>query len=305
MDEQAAWSVAGRVCLVTGATSGIGRVTAGELAARGAHVVVTARSAERANRLADEVRQRSGNPRVEGLALELGDLASVRASADDFLARGLPLHVLVHNAGLSGQHGVTADGFELNFGVNHLGPFLLTKLLLSHMKASAPGRIIFVASRAHLQARRGIRFEALRGRGSSMVALEEYAMSKLANILAARELAKHLAGSGITTYALHPGVVATDIWRWMPGPLRSLTTRFMISAEEGARTTLHCACAAALSGESGLYYDNERARRPGRFAQDDALASALWQRCEDFVAPLLPGSGASATPDTGASGASP
>lgn len=275
-----AWDIRDTVCVVTGATSGIGRVTALELARRGAHVVLTARSREKGEPVAAAIRAATGNARVEVHPLELGSLARVRESAAALRARDLPIQVLINNAGLAGQRGLTDDGFELQFGVNHLGPFLFTALLLDRIRASAPARIVTVASKAHFDAKQGIDFDAVRRPTPSLTGLPEYAVSKLANVLFSRELARRLAGTGVTTYALHPGVVATDVWRRIPAPVAWIMKRFMISSEEGAATTLFCATDAALEGVSGRYYDGCREYAPSRVAQDPQLARELWARSE-------------------------
>jgi len=277
------WSIRDKVCVVTGATAGIGYVTALELARRGAHVVLTARTLAKGQPVAEAIRTATGNQRVDVHPLELDDLAKVRASAAALLERGLPLHVLINNAGLAGQRGRTADGFEMHFGVNHLGPFLFTALLRERLVASAPVRIVNVASKAHFDAKQGIDFEAQRRSTPSLTGLPEYAVSKLANVLFTRELARRLAGSGVTAYSLHPGVVATDVWRAIPAPVAWIMKRFMISPEQGAATTLYCATDPALAGTSGRYYDECRERTPSRVAQDDALAAELWKRSEQMV----------------------
>lgn len=277
-----AWDIRDKLCVVTGATTGIGRVTALELARRGAHVLLTARTRAKGEPVAAAIRAATGNQRVEVHPLELDDLAQVRASAAELLARDRPVHVLINNAGLAGGRGRTADGFEQHFGVNHLGPFLFTALLRDRLVASAPARIVNVASKAHFDAKQGIDFEALR-RSPSLTGLSEYAVSKLANVLFTRELARRLAGTGVTAYALHPGVVATDVWRRIPAPVAWIMKRFMISPEAGAATTLYCATDAALAARSGGYYDECRERTPSRVAQDDALAAELWRRSEQMV----------------------
>ena len=272
----------GKVYIVTGANTGIGRVTAEELARRGGHLFLAGRSEARTAPVVEEIRRATGNEKVEFLPRDLADPASVRAAADAFLSRGLPLHGLVNNAGLAGQRGLTKDGFEIGFGTNHLGPFLFTLLLLDRLRASAPSRIVNVASRAHYRAR-GIDWEALRRPTASTGGLGEYSVSKLANVLFTKELARRLGGTGVTTYALHPGVVATDIWRELPWGLRHLAKLFMISPEQGARTTLHCATSPEASNESGLYYDDSKVRHPSRIAQDPALAAELWRRSMEWT----------------------
>lgn len=267
----------GRVALVTGANTGIGLVTARELARLGAHLFITCRNAATALAARDRIRAGSASAQVEALHMELGDFASVRACAQTFLARGLPLHLLVNNAGLAGQRGLSASGFELAFGVNHMGPFLFTQLLLERLQASRPARIVTVASRAHYRAG-GLDWDALRRRTRTFAVLDAYANSKLANVLFSAELGRRLAGSGVTTYALHPGVVATDVWRAVPWPIRPLMQRTMVSPEEGARTTLHCATSPDVALDTGLYYDKCQPRTPSAMGRDAALAAELWRR---------------------------
>jgi retinol dehydrogenase-12 len=271
------------VMIVTGANTGIGRATARALALKGAHVFLACRSEHKTQAVIEEIRSASSEATVEYLPLDLGDFDSIRRCADVFLRRDLPLHVLINNAGLAGKRGLTRSGFEPAFGVTHVGHFLLTKLLLDRIKTSAPARIVTVASRAHHRAR-GIDFQAVQRRGASVSGVAEYGVAKLANVLFSAELGRQLAGTGVTTYSLHPGVVATDVWRAVPWPARSLIKLFMLSPEDGARTTLYCATSADCANETGLYYDKCRAREPGPAARDRALAKALWDHSEQWTA---------------------
>jgi NAD(P)-dependent dehydrogenase (short-subunit alcohol dehydrogenase family) len=202
------------------------------------------------------------------------------------LARDLPLHLLINNAGLAGARGLSASGFELAFGVNHMGHFLLTELLLDRLRSSAPARIVTVASRAHMRVP-SIDWNALRAATKTRSAVHEYGVSKLANVLFSAELGRRLAGSGVTTYCLHPGVVASEVWRAVPWPVRPLIKLFMLSTEQGARTTLHCATAVEAAGQTGLYYDKSRVAEPVGLALDAALAAELWRRSEAWVAPFF------------------
>ncbi len=272
----------GRTFLITGANTGIGRETARGLANRGARVLLACRSEENGRRAVEEIAAQTGNRDLELLSLDLGDLASVRACAEGFLARGEPLHVLINNAGLAGRRGMTSGGFELAFGTNHVGPFLLTSLLLDRLRNSAPARIVNVASGAHYGAP-GIDFEAVRRPTRSISGMREYSVSKLANVLHAQELARRLEDTGVTTYSLHPGVIASDIWRRVPWPARALMKRRMDSPEQGARTSLYCATSPALADESGRYYDECAPRQPGA-AVTASLAKELWQRSTGWVA---------------------
>lgn len=274
----------GKVALVTGANSGIGRVTARTLALQGWHVFLACRDEAKARPVLDEIAQASGGKaQAEFLPLDLSDFASVRACATQFLSRKLPLNLLVANAGLAGSPGVTKSGFERTFGVCHMGHFLLTKLLLDTLKASAPARIVVVASKAHYRAK-GIDWDALRKRTATTTGFPEYMVAKLANVLFATELARRLQGSGVTTYSLHPGVVATDVWRAMPSFIAGIAKWFMLSEEEGAATSLHCATNAEAGKETGLYYDSCKPIEPAQLAKDGALARQLWDRSEAWLA---------------------
>lgn len=275
-------SLKGRVALITGANTGIGQVTARQLCAMGSHVFVACRNAISGQAAVEGIRRSVAGAQIELLALDLGDLQSVRDCANAFLSRNLPLHLLINNAGLAGAKGLTASGFELAFGTNHIGHFLLTELLLDRIKQSAPARIVTVSSRAHMRAS-GLDWAALRQTTASRVGLVEYSNSKLANALFSAELARKLMGTGITTYALHPGVVATDVWRKVPWPFRSLMKLGMISVEEGAATTLHCATAHECADQTGLYYDKCRVKTPSAMAQDLSLAAELWRRSAAWV----------------------
>jgi retinol dehydrogenase 12 len=264
----------GQTILVTGANTGIGRASARALADRGATLVLACRSEAKGRTAAAEITRQTGNDRVTVLELDLGDLDSVRACAAAFLSQDRPLHVLLNNAGLAGQRGVTPSGFEIMFGTNHVGPFLLTALLLDRLTASAPARIVNVASDAHRSAR-GIDFEAVRRPTRSRTGMAEYGVSKLANVLHAQELARRLEGTGVTTYALHPGVVASDIWRRVPWPIRPLMKLRMVSTEDGARTSVYCATSPEVVNDSGRYYVDSRPTQPSAVATPE-LAGALW-----------------------------
>jgi retinol dehydrogenase-12 len=271
----------GRTFIVTGATGGIGMVTARELAARGATVFITARSPAKGRAALDELRAATGSDRLQLLSLELGDLGSVRACANAFAHSGEPLHGLINNAGLAGQRGLTASGFELAFGTNHIGTFLLTELLTPRLRESAPARIVNVASEGHYRAK-GIDFDAVRRKTRTRTAFPEYCVSKLANVLHAAELGRRLEGTGVTTYSLHPGAVATDVWRSVPWPIRPLITRRMLSPQDGARTTLYCATSPEVADQTGDYYDSCQRTAPSELVTPE-LAAELWRRSADWV----------------------
>jgi retinol dehydrogenase-12 len=271
----------GKSFVVTGANTGIGKVTAHELAKRGARVVLACRSAEKTEPVIAEIAKATGSSQLEFAPLDLADLASVRQCAETLLANGKPIHVLVNNAGLVSR-GLTKDGFELTWGVNHLGPYLFTRLLLDRLAEHGPARIVNVASRASYRAK-GIDFAALQKPTRSVSAFPEYCVSKLCNVLFTKELARRMGGRPITTYSLHPGAVATDVWRRIPAPIAWLMKRFMISAEEGAKTQLYCATDPAVANDTGKYYDESAEKRPARLADDEALARELWERSAAWV----------------------
>lgn len=265
--------------LVTGANTGIGRVTAEQLASQG-RVLLACRSRDKTQPVLDAIAAAGG--RAEFVPLDLADLASVRGCVEALRARGEPLDVLVNNAGLAGLRGETKQGFELAFGTNHLGHFALTLGLLPLLEKAPAPRVVNVSSKSHHDAK-GIDLDALRGPTRSVTGLPEYAVSKLANVLFTREAARRWGGK-VRSYALHPGVVASDAWRQVPWGVRHLMKLFMISNEEGARTTLYCATSDAVKDHDGRYYDKEKERRPSRLADDEALARALWEKSEAWIA---------------------
>jgi NAD(P)-dependent dehydrogenase (short-subunit alcohol dehydrogenase family) len=274
--------LAGRNYLVTGANTGIGKETARALAQRGGRVTLAGRSEEKTRAAIADIAATAPGAQLEYLRLDLGSHATVRESATEFLARDEPLDVLINNAGMAGLHGTTVDGFEMAFGTNHVGPFLFTQLLLERLKASEAARVVNVASDAHYRAK-GIDWDAVRQPTVSKIGFAEYGVSKLANVLHAQELGRRLAGTSVTTYALHPGVIASDVWRETPQPLRSVLTFFMKSTADGAKTSLHCATSDAAGQQSGLYYEKSKPKTPSP-AVTPELAAELWERTEAWVA---------------------
>jgi NAD(P)-dependent dehydrogenase (short-subunit alcohol dehydrogenase family) len=176
---------------------------------------------------------------------------------------------------------MTDSGFELAFGTNYVGAFLLTAMLLDRLRESAPARIVNVASIGHYRAP-GIDYEAVRSPTKTLTGFAEYCVSKLANVLHAQELARRLKGTGVTTYSLHPGEVASDVWRRVPWPVRPLIKRRMLSPAEGARTSLYCATSPDVASDSGHYYDNCRRTEPSAVATTE-LAAELWERSSEWV----------------------
>jgi retinol dehydrogenase-12 len=274
---------AGRVMLVTGGTSGIGQALVEALARRGARVVLAARSEGRARAVIAGIHAAPGSADVEFLPLDLADLASVRRAAASFLGTGRALDVLVNNAGVAGTNGLSVDGFDLTYATNHLGPFLLTELLRPALEAAPQGRIVNVSSIGHLQAK-AIDWTLLeRRREPRRSGFHDYTVTKLMNVLHAKELARRLAATRVTTYALHPGGVRSNIWRALPRPIQWIIKLSLISNEAGARTPLYCATAPELASTSGRYYDQCREAPSNPLADDPSLAAELWRRSEAAV----------------------
>lgn len=268
--------------VVTGANTGIGRVTAVELARLGARVVLAGRSRERTRPVLEEIRSHVPDADAAFISLDLGDLARVRRAAEELLAAHGPPKVLVNNAGLAGHRGLTADGFELAFGVNHLGPYLFTRLLLPRMIDRAPVRVVNVASKAHYRAT-GFDWEAVTRSTVTVTGLREYERSKLANVLFTKSLARAHEPSVLSTWSVHPGVVASDIWRRVPGPVRWFMKRNMITNEQGAEGSLLLATAPDVGAPSGAYFSRTRPKDPNPIADDVALQDELWNRSAAWV----------------------
>lgn len=272
----------GRTFFVTGANSGIGRATAEALVARGGSVVLAARSIERLTPVRDALRQRSRDADVHVVRLDLADLAAVRRAAQDFLDTGRPIDVLINNAGIAGARGLSADGYEIAFATNHLGPFLLTELLLTRLREAPQGRIVNVSSDAH-RAVKAIDWSLLDHPVARRQGFAQYALTKLMNVLHAKELARRLGATRVTTYALHPGTVATNVWRELPKPMQWIIKLVTISSEKGARTPVYCATAPELSTTSGRYYARCREVAPNPLANDETLARQLWERSDAMI----------------------
>lgn len=273
----------GKTILVTGATNGIGLEAAVALARLGAGVVITGRNPARIDAARSVIRARAGAD-AEGLCADFASLDAVRRLAADFLARHEHLDVLVNNAGsVNPVRVLTQDGIETTFAVNHLAPFLLTNLLLDRIVASAPARIVNVASVAHT--RGTLDLDDL-GFEHGYTIMRAYSRSKLANMLFTRALAKRLAGKQVTVNALHPGTVATGIWnhgapdsRWKRALFNAVfapARLFMLTPQQGAQTIVHAATSPELEGKTGLYLEKTRPRQPAPLALDDVLTGRLW-----------------------------
>jgi NAD(P)-dependent dehydrogenase (short-subunit alcohol dehydrogenase family) len=272
----------GKVCVVTGATSGIGKAAAAELARRGAQVILVGRDRGRGEATAAELASAGPlPPRLE--IADLSAMAQVRALAER-LAELDRIDVLINNAGLvAGRRRVTADGYEEVFAVNHLAPFLLTSLLLDKLKASAPARVITVTSDAHAGARLDLdNPQPVEGWES----WRAYANSKLANILFTRELARRLEGTRVTANCAHPGVVRSGFGREARFPIRvglTLARPFLLSPERGAATIVYLATSPEVASATGGYYVKSQLREPSAAARDNAAASRLWQVSEELT----------------------
>ena len=284
--------IAGKVVMITGGNTGIGKEAAVGLAGLGARVVITSRNEERGRSARQEIAERSGNDSVEVMSLDLASFTSIRSFAADVLDRFDHLDVLVNNAGLIlYRRAETQEGFEETFGVNHLGPFLLTDLLLERLRASAPARVVVVSSTAHKSARQGLDFDDLQAEHKYRWA-KAYGKSKLANIYFARELAHRLDGTGVTVNALHPGFVRSEfgrggdlggIYGW---GIKYIASPFAISPEKGARTTIYLASSPDVEGVTGGYFYKSKPSTPSTVAQDDDAASRLWEASEKLVASI-------------------
>ncbi|MBX3229006.1 MAG: SDR family oxidoreductase [Labilithrix sp.] len=271
----------GRTFVVTGANTGIGRVTAEALAKRGGKVILACRSEDKARPVVDAIVAAGGDAAFH--ALDLADLAATRRSAERLLAKDEPIHVLVNNAGLAGKRGQTKDGFELTFGTNHLGPFLFTRLLLPRLRESRPARVVNVSSGSHYGAH-AIPWAQLRESTRSLTGIPEYNVSKLCQVLFTKSLARGEAGEGVTSSSLHPGtMIATDIWRTVPSFARPVLRLFMMPLEDGAKTTLHCATDPDVPAHDGDYWTDCELKAPNPIANDVALQDELWRRCEEWT----------------------
>jgi NAD(P)-dependent dehydrogenase (short-subunit alcohol dehydrogenase family) len=276
-----------RVCLVTGANRGLGRATALGLARLGATVVMLGRDAMRVGLASGQVRRESTNPNVSHLVVDLRSLASVRKAADEVARRYEAIHVLVNNAGVNlARRAVSPDGFEMTLAINHLGPFLLTNLLLPLLHAGAPSRIVNVTSWFERFGR--IDFDDLHAERRRYRALRAYYQSKLANTLFTYELAERLAGTGITVNCVDPGLAATDLLRdrawWSPRWLQPLWRKLLFSPERGARAAIYAASAPELTTVTGHCFGADtRRKHTSRRSRDATTRRRLWRVSEELT----------------------
>lgn len=266
--------MAGRVCVVTGATAGMGQAMATELARRGATVVLVARSPEKAARTREAVVRAAGHDRVDVVRADLSVQAQVRAAAAQIAARHPAVHVLINNAAVyTRRREATPDGVEMQLAVNHLAPFLLTNLLLDALRAGAPSRVVTLSSGAHHAGR--VRWDDLGMRGSYN-GLRQYGNTKLFNLLMTRELARRHPPSELAANALHPGVVGTALLFGGFAPLRLLKP-FLRTPEQGAATAVYLASSPEVAGVSGEYFQDERPARTSALSRDMDAARRLWE----------------------------
>ena len=274
----------GKVCMVTGATAGIGIVTAKALAQQGATVIVAGRNKEKSVSTVDQIRKETENHDVEYILADLSVQKEVRKLADDFKSKFKRLDILVNNAGaVFDKRFETADGLEMTFALNHLSYFLLTDLLLDTIKASVPSRIINVSSDAHKGAK--INFDDIQGK-KKYGAMRAYGQSKLANILFTYELARKLEGSGVTSNALHPGFVASSFGSNMRGAFR-LILRFLqlfaMSSENGAETSIYLATSPNVANINGKYFVKKKEVRTSVKSYDKNIGEKLWKVSEELT----------------------
>jgi retinol dehydrogenase 12 len=265
----------GKVCLITGANSGIGKAAATELARHGATVVAACRNAEKGQATVAEIRKKTQSGTVDFLAADVSSQDAVLKLASDFRARYPALHVLINNAGLvSRKRLMSVDGIEMTFAVNHLAYFLLTNQLLDLLKASAPSRVVIVSSEAHRSAH--IDFDDLQLQ-KNYGGFSAYAKTKLCNLLMNQELARRLEGTQVTTNALHPGVVATSIFREAPGWMRIPIMALAKGPEKGCKTMVYLSESNEVKDTTGKYFINNKEKAPAPAALDVQSAQRLWQ----------------------------
>ena len=273
---------AGKVSIVTGANTGIGKETARGLAGQGGTVVLAVRDLVKGEAARADITATTGNANVEVMALDLGSKASIRAFAKAFGEKHDRLDVLVNNAGVwTRSLQKTEDGFETIFGVNHLGTFLLTRELQPLLEKSAPSRVVVVSSGLHYRGK--MAWDDLQFERRSFGGTTAYNQSKLANVLFTKALARRLAGTGVTVNALHPGVVATELTRELPGFVQKLAGFFLLTPADGAKTSIHVATSDAVASTTGAYFEKSREKKAAPAALDEAAQERLWTLSEQLL----------------------
>ena len=266
-----------KICLITGANSGIGYATTMGLAKLNANVVMVCRNKERGEPAQKEIIEKTGNKKLDLLLCDLSSLDSIRNLASEFKTKYQNLHVLINNAGVMlSKRELSGDGFEMNFAVNHLAPFLLTNLLLDTLKKSAPSRIINVASAAHKFGT--IDFEDLQSENKKRRFMGIYGDSKLTLMLTSYEFSRRLEGTGVTLNTIHPGVVNTKLGMDRSKPKKGSARRFFKSPEKGAETSIYLASSSEVEGVTGKYFINKQEQKSSEDSYNEEYARKLWDR---------------------------
>ncbi len=273
--------IQGKICLITGATSGIGKETAKVLAAKGAIVVLPIRDSLKGDILKDEILEQTPDAKIELMHCNLASFDSIRSFVKEFKSKHDKLHLLVNNAGIwETKRNLSEDGVEMNFAVNHLASFLLTHLLLDTIKKSAPARIINVSSEAHRNGK--INFADLEFE-KSFSSFKSYSQSKLANILFTKKLSQQLKDTGVTVNCLHPGVVSTGLFEKMPGFFTTVMKPFMLTPTKGAETSIYLATSPEVEKITGEYFVKKKPKKPATVALRQDVANKLWEVSEKYV----------------------
>ncbi|KAJ3256154.1 hypothetical protein HK103_005723 [Boothiomyces macroporosus] len=275
----------GKIVLVTGGSAGVGKAACFEFARLNCTLIIASRNKEKTQAVIDQIIQQTGNEKVEFIPLVLDDLSSVKRAAELFLEKYQQLDILVNNAGSSMIPGLTKDGFEYSFGVNYLGPFLFTELLLPTLQNTPGCRVVNVSSLMHTQGRVVWEDDTIRKPDTSFLRIGAYAHSKLANVLHARKLSQLLKNG--SAYSLHPGAVATDIYNPLPSFLTAIGKLFFLTEEQGAMTTLYCALEEGLEDKSGLYFDDCKVAKHNELVNDQEVVDNLYRISRELVSQYL------------------
>lgn len=272
----------GRTAFITGANAGIGLATARGLVARGVQVILGCRDLHKAEEAQAAIRQAFPEGQIEVLALDLANLMNIRSAAEVMKRRFPRLDILINNAGvMSLTRKETRDGFEMTFGVNHLGTFALTQALLPLIKAAPEGRIVTLSSTLHYRGH--MQWDDLHYRSRPYKGWEAYNQSKLANVLMTQALARRLEGTAASAFALHPGVVATDLARDYPAWLMKLLKAFLVTPEKGARCSIYVASEPGLAAHNGAYFESSRVKKPAAAALVEEDQERLWKLSEELT----------------------
>jgi len=266
----------GKICMITGANSGIGKATALGLAEMGAKIVMVCRNKERGETAQQEITGKTGNKNIDLLVCDLSSQEQIHKLVSEFKQKYQNLHVLINNAGIVlSKRQLSIDGIEMNFAVNYLAPFLLTNLLIDVLKKSAPSRIINVSSGVHKMA--SMDFDDLQGENKKYGAFKNYGVSKLAITLFTYELSRRLEGTGVTVNAIHPGVVRSNLGRDQPAFSRAFQKTFFKSPKKGAATSIYLASSPDVEGITGKYFVSKEPKRSSDESYNEEYAKRLWE----------------------------